>query len=170
MAVAAAAILVAQMPFREYESLEPYDIVELPADWKVPGEFVFGRLMFPAHPHARFARMRGRSDWEYGATSWAQDYPRADRFLMSALRRLTRIDARSVEQPINLNDGDDVYNWPWLCAGELGDWKLTDPQIDKLRDYLLRGGSLFLDDFWGTEEWNRFNETMAKVFPDAPAV
>src|SRR5215470_14741578 len=98
------------MPFREYESLEPYDVVELPADWKVPGEFVFGRLMFPAHPHARFARMRGRIDWEYGGTSWAQDYPRADRFLMSAVKRLTLIQTRSVEQPVNLNDGDDVYN------------------------------------------------------------
>ena len=163
-------ILAAQMPFREYESLEPYDVVELPADWKVPGEFVFGRLMFPAHPHARFARMRGRIDWEYGGTSWAQDYPRADRFLMSAVKRLTLIQTRSVEQPVNLNDGDDVYNWPWLCAGELGDWKLTDSQIVKLRDYLKRGGSLFLDDFWGTEEWNRFNETMSRVFPDSPAV
>jgi Domain of unknown function (DUF4159) len=163
-------IALAQMPFREYESLEPFDVVELPADWQVPGEFVFARLMYPAHPRATFARMRGRTDWEYGGTSWAQDYPRADRFLASAMRRLTRVHARSVEQPINLNDGDDVFNWPWLCAGELGDWKLTDSMIIKLRDYLDRGGMLFLDDFWGTQEWNRFNETMSRVFPYRVAV
>jgi hypothetical protein len=159
------AIAVAQMPFREYESLEPYDVVELPEDWKVPSEFVFARLMYPPHPNARFAWMRGRTDWEYGGSSWAQDYPRADRFLMSALRRLTLVQARSVEQPINLNDNDDVFNWPWLCAGELGDWRLTESQIVKLREYLNRGGSLFLDDFWGTEEWDRFIETMDRVFP-----
>ena len=56
---------------------------------------------------------------------------------------------RSIEQPVNLDDGDDVYNWPWLNAGEMGDWKLTDDQAKKLRDYLLRGGFLMLDDFWG---------------------
>jgi hypothetical protein len=39
-----------------------------------------------------------------------------------------------------------------------------------LREYLLRGGFLMLDDFWGTEEWNRFNESMKRVFPDRAAV
>ena len=74
------------------------------------------------------------------------------------------------KQPVNLDDGDDVFNWPWLCAGEMGDWKLTDSQVVKLRDYLLRGGFLMLDDFWGTEEWDRFAETMNAVFPDRPIV
>ncbi len=103
-------------------------------------------------------------------TSWTQDYPRADRHFALALRRLTRISVRSIEQPVNLDDGDDVYNWPWLCAGEMGDWKLTENQVQKLRDYLLRGGFLMLDDFWGSEEWNRFYESMQKVFPDRPIV
>ena len=65
---------------------------------------------------------------------------------------------------------DDVYNWPWLCAGEMGDWKLTDAQAAKLREFLLRGGFLMLDDFWGSEEWDRFNESMQRVFPDRPIV
>jgi hypothetical protein len=77
---------------------------------------------------------------------------------------------RSVEQPVNLNDADDVFNWPWLCAGEMGDWKLTREQAQKLRDYLLRGGFLMLDDFWGTEEWERFFESMELVFPDRKIV
>ena len=55
--------------------------------------------------------------------------------------RLTRLRP-SAEQPVNLDDDDDVYNWPWLCAGEMGDWKLTDAQAAKLREYLLRGGFL----------------------------
>ncbi len=50
----------------------------------------------------------------------------------------------------------------------MGDWKLTDAQAKKLREYLLRGGFLMLDDFWGTEEWNRFYESMGRVFPDRP--
>jgi len=160
-----------QQPFRVYRSMEPYDNVQLPPDWQDKAEWIFARLMYPQHPHARYGRYFGRRmDWHDGGTSWSQDYPRADRHFALALRRLTRVDVRSVEQPVNLDDGDDVFNWPFLCAGEMGDWKLTDDQIVKLRDYLLRGGFLMLDDFWGTEEWDRFYETMRLVFPDRPVV
>ncbi len=168
------ALCVAQQPFRVYPSLEPYDDVALPEDWRQSAEWVFGRLMYPPHPNARFGRWArrfgGRADWRQGGTSWTQDYPRADRHFAQAIRRLTRIQARSVEQPVNLDDGDDVYNWPWLCAGEMGDWKLTDAQAAKLREYLLRGGFLMLDDFWGSEEWDRFYESMQRVFPDRQIV
>ena len=169
-----ALVYAAQRPFRVYPSLEAYDVVPLPPDWEEKAEWVFGRLMYPQHPLARFGRFSrrygGMIDWREGGTSWTQDYPRADRHFAQALRRLTRIHTRSVEQPINLDDGDDVFNWPWLCAGEMGDWKLTDAQAAKLREYLLRGGFLMLDDFWGTQEWERFAESMSRVFPDRPIV
>jgi hypothetical protein len=158
-----------QMPFRVYRSLEPYDNVELPPDYQDKTEWVFARLMYPQHPQARFGRYYGygaATTWLEGGTSWSQDYPRADRHFSLALRRLTRVQVRSVEQPVNLDDGDDVFNWPWMNAGEMGDWKLTLPQAAKLREYLLRGGFLMLDDFWGTEEWDRFYESMRLVFPD----
>jgi uncharacterized protein DUF4159 len=160
-----------QRPFRLYRSMEPYDNVDMPPDWQEKAEWVFARLMYPQHPQARFGRYysyTGSRQWLDGGTSWTQDYPRADRHFALAVRRLTRIHVRSVEQPVNLDDGDDVYNWPWLCAGEMGDWKLTGAQAAKLRDYLLRGGFLLLDDFWGTEEWDRFEESMRLVFPDRP--
>ena len=168
------ALCAFQRPFRVYPSLEPYDDVSLPGDWQQKAEWVFGRLMYPQHPNAHFARFArrfgGLVDWRQGGTSWSQDYPRADRHFAQAIRRLTRIEARSVEQPVNLDDGDDVYNWPWLCAGEMGDWKLTDAQAAKLREFLLRGGFLMLDDFWGEEEWDRFEESMRRVFPDREIV
>jgi hypothetical protein len=173
LVTAVGATLYAQMPFRVYMSLEAYDDVEIPADYQVKGEWVFGRLMYPPHPQSRFTRFSRSGpvlDWRKGGTSWSQDYPRADRHFSQALRRLTRIDARSVEQPINLDDGDDVFHWPWLFAGEMGDWLLTDEQCKKLREYLLRGGFLMLDDFWGTEEWNRFAESITRVFPDREVV
>lgn len=162
-----------QRPFRVYPSMEAYDDVPLPPDYQEKTEWIFARLMYPPHPNARFTRgyyRFGGLDWRSGATSWTQDYPRADRHFVQALRRLTRIHVRSVEQPVNLDDGDDVFNWPWLCAGEMGDWLLTDTQAQKLRDYLLRGGFLMLDDFWGTQEWDRFMDTMRRVFPDRPIV
>jgi len=160
----------AQRPFRVFRSLEPYDDIALPPDFQEKTEWIFARLMYPQHPNARFARWSygwGRNlDWKMGGTSWSQDYPRADRHFAQALRRLTRVHVRSVEQPVNPDDTDDIYNWPWLCAGEMGDWKLTDDQAKTLREYLLRGGFLMLDDFWGPEEYGRFDETMRRVFPD----
>ena len=82
--------------------MEAYDNIPLPPDWQDKAEWVQARLMYPQHPDARFARFRyGRLDWREGGTSWTQDYPRADRHFAMALRRLTRIDVRSVEQPSN---------------------------------------------------------------------
>ena len=164
--------LFAQKPFRVYMSMEPYDNIPLPSDWNVPAEWVQARLMYPNHPEARFARgfFRGRMDWREGGTSWTQDYPRADRHFAGALRRLTRINARSVEQPSNPDDLDDFYNWPWLVAGELGDWLLTDSQVKAVREYLLRGGFIYMDDFWNADEYQRFAESMNKIFPDRPVV
>jgi len=162
-------------PFRVYRSLEAYDNVEVPPDFEEQTEFVFARLMYPSHPLGLFSRSRGYAaiadrDWRQGGMSWTQDYPRADRHFALAMRRLTRVHTRSAEQPVNPDDGDDIFNWPFLAAGEMGDWKLTGAQISKVREYLLRGGFLMLDDFWGKTEWDRFLETMREILPDEQIV
>jgi hypothetical protein len=124
--------------------------------------------MYPSIESAHF-RHAGW-DWRTGHSSWTNDYPRADRHFLDAIRRLTRLNARSVEQPVNLDDHDDVYNYPWLYAVFVGEWDLTDQQARTLRDYLLRGGFLMCDDFWGTRDWSIFEASMNKVFPDRPIV
>lgn len=73
--------------------------------------------------------------------------------------------ARSVEEIIDV-DSDEVFNWPWLYAVEVGHWSLTDAQAKRLREYLDRGGFLMVDDFHGSAEWEVFMEGMRKVFPD----
>ncbi len=155
--------------WRVYPGIE-YGDYELPTDYMVPAEWTFGRLMYPPYDEYRSMRRGARNDWEYGGTSWTIDYPRADRHIVEMVRRLTVLDARSVEQPVNLNDGDDVFNWPWLYAVEVGTWDLSQEQADKLRDYLLRGGFLMVDDFHGSYQWSVFVEGMRKVFPDRPIV
>lgn len=159
----------AQKPFRVYYGLEGDDfLAELPADFEAPAEFVIARLMFPSNGIGPGSW--SGADWRQGGTSWAVDYPRADRRLASILRRLTRIDVRSVEQPVNLEDGEDVYYWPFLMAGLPGSWDLSDAQAAKLRDYLLRGGFLLCDSFFGTREWAGFVNGMKRVFPDRPII
>ena len=155
-----------QRPFREYPGWE-YEQFALPHDWRVPGEWTFARLMYPS---VRYSDRPYTPDWYNGRTNWTIDYPRSDRHLSEALRRLTRIQARSVEQPVNPDDADEIYNWPWLYGVEVGHWDLTDAQAAKLRDFLLRGGFFMCDDFHGTQEWQVFIASMSRVFPDRPIV
>ena len=161
--------LYAQRPFREYPSVEYGESVPLPTDWRQPAEWTFARLMFPPGPLDGY-RGRFDGDWRKGLSLWTQDYPRADRAFTQAIRRLTRVEARSVEEPVSLDDGDEVYNWPWLYAVQVGEWGLTQEECDKLRDYLLRGGFFMADDFHGSQEQAYFEKTMRMVFPDRPIV
>ena len=149
------------MKWREYPGVEYYGF-ELPTDFRKPAEWTFARLMYPS--------IGWGGTWQNGGTSWTIDYPRGDRHIAALVRRLSVIDARSVEQPVNLDDGDDVFYWPWLYAVEVGQWDLTDTQAAKLREYLLRGGFLMVDDFHGTAQWGVFVDSMRRVFPDRPIV
>src|SRR5260221_14187827 len=122
-----------QKPFREYPGVE-YDGMTPPTDWQEKTEWAFARLMFPPGPLDGY-RGRFDGDWRQGLSLWTQDYPRADRAFAQAVRRLTRVDARSVEQSVNLDDGDEIYNWALLYAVQVGEWGLTEAQANKLRDY-----------------------------------
>jgi len=160
-------LIAFQRPFREYPGIE-YNNFPLPPDFEEKTEWTFARLMYPQT--GGFGFRRYGSDWTRGYSMWTQDYPRADRHFLRAMRRLTRVHTRSVEQPVNLDDGDDVFNWPWLYAVQVGWWNLTDAQAAKMRDYLLRGGFFMCDDFWGDSQWEVFLQSMKRVFPDRPIV
>jgi hypothetical protein len=161
----------AQQEWREYPAIERRWSrgADLPADYLRPGEFVVGRLMFP---QARwgYALGVGGGDWRRGGTAWTVDYPAGDRHFARLLARLTMIDVRAVEQPVNLDDDIDAYYWPFLISGLVGAWDFTDLQAAKLREYLLRGGFLLCDSFYGTGEWEGFVRGMQRVFPDRPIV
>ena len=162
----------AQREFRELRGFEQHaEYTELPPDWNQPAGFVVARLMYP-NGWGGFGAFRGGGggDWRRGGTSWAVDYPKGDRYYAKMLRRLTTIDVRSVEQPVNLEDGDDVFHWPYLVVGLAGYWDLDDAMVAKLREYLLRGGFLFCDSFFGTAQWEGFAEGMRRIFPDREIV
>ena len=156
-----------QRPFREYPGNE-YNNFPLPNDWQDKAEWAFGRLMYPPAQYGR--RGWGRfGNWTEGHSSWTTDYPRSDRHFSEAMRRLTRVHSRSVEQPVNLDEGDQ-YDWPFLYAVEVGHWQLTDAQAKSLREFLDRGGFFMCDDFHGVQEWAIFEASMHRVFPDRPIV
>lgn len=166
LALLLGALLLAQRPFRSYPGLEGASTeTELPADFNNKAELIMGRLMYPSGG-GRGGGRGGGGNWLQGRTTWTVDYPKGDRTFAAALRRLTRIDVRSVEQPVNPDDGDDIFFWPYLHVSMPGSWSLTDAQTLKLREYLLRGGFLFCDSFFGTEEWRVFEEGMRRIFPN----
>jgi Domain of unknown function (DUF4159) len=172
-ALSAWGVLRAQKQFKEYQATE-YNDFPLPKDWTDKTEWTRARLKYPSIYGGGgfgFGRRRGGGD-----LNWTIDYPRSDRHLLEGVRRLTRIDTRSVEQIVELDGSDDVYNWPMMYAVEVGHWALPDDQAAQLREFLLRGGFLMVDDFHGSEEWNGINEwevfveSMSKVFPDREIV
>ncbi|HEY5624316.1 MAG TPA: DUF4159 domain-containing protein [Gammaproteobacteria bacterium] len=129
-------------------------------------EFQFARLIY------------GTGGYGYGGwgRQWTVDWPDAEYHFMQGLRRLTRIDGAEVSRyngdggrQISLSD-DAIFNYPWLYAVEVGYWTLSDYEAGRLREYLLRGGFLMVDDFHGTQEWAGFAASMMRVFPDRPII
>jgi uncharacterized protein DUF4159 len=163
-------VLRAQRPFKEYPAIE-YENFPLPKDWNRNTDWVRARLRYPdiyGYPNSRFRMRDGSAFPGY----WTMDYPRSDRHLLAGVRRLTRIDTRSVEQVVSLDGTDDIYNWPVVYGVEVGHWLLPDEQAAQLRDFLMRGGFFMCDDFHGSElyegvnEWEVFTTSMSKVFPN----
>jgi hypothetical protein len=119
------------------------------------GEFFFARLAYQSAGGGR-----GRS--------YTTDYPYAEQHLLAGVRRLTRID---VAGDIIVEPGSpDLMDYPWLYAVEVGHWYLDDFEAGNLREYLLRGGFLMVDDFHGSDEWLVFQDSMRRVFPDRPII
>jgi hypothetical protein len=140
--------------WRGYQQYDPHE----------KAEFYWSRLQYGS-------RARAFGGYGYGYGSWSRDYPKADRQFLLAMKRLTRVEGRSYEQVVDLDSVDnerDIDNYPWVYAVQVQTWTFTEPEAKKLREYLLKGGFLMVDDFHGTEDWETFLEGMRMVFPDRP--
>lgn len=131
-----------------------------------PPEFRLARLAYnDSAAMGGFGRFR---------SSWTTDAPEAEYHLSQGIRRLTRIntidpDRDDVVLPVQPLD-PQLSEYPFLYAVEVGRWYLDDAEAAALRDYLLRGGLLMVDDFHGSQQWEGFMESMRRVFPDREVV
>ncbi len=153
---------------RRWAQYEPemQDPVPDPPDAWVEAEFAVGRLRFRSPlDYRRF----GFGGFGRGRKRWGIDANKGDRVFSQILRRLTRIQVRSVEQIVDI-DSDDMYDWPFMLAISIGDWELNDSEIRHMRDYLDRGGFLMVDDFHGPAEWENFAQGIAKIVPHSSVV
>ncbi len=128
-----------------------------PADGNEKAEFTWARL--------RYTNFRGGNAMWARRGSWTVDYPKADRQFLQGVRRLTRLNTGSMEHVVDLIS-DDIYNYPFTYAVEVGHWNLPDAQAKKLREYTDRGGFLMTDDFHGTFEWDVFTASLNLGFGD----
>ena len=123
-----------------------------------------GTLNSPAGPH-EFYFTRGIYNSGWGYSRWATDFPKADRQFMTVVNRLINIDASERENAIRLDD-PNLRKYPFLYALEVGDIALSPAEVQGLRDYLLAGGFLVIDDFWGSWQWANFEQQIRTVFPE----
>ena len=118
-------------------------------------EFSWSRLSYTtALGGGGYGGFRGGGGYGRGGGwggTWQRDYPKADRQFLIALNRLTRINGRSTEQVVGL-DSDDIYNYPFVYAVMVHTWTFTDDEAKRMREYLLKGGFLMVDDFHGTQD------------------
>lgn len=101
---------------------------------------------------------------------WNTDYPDSDTNFMVRLSELTstRIsrDAEGMPKHIVVTlDDDAIFNYPFVFMSDVGTVGFTAHQAARMRDYLLRGGILYVDDFWGIRAWEHWKSEMAKVLP-----
>ena len=105
----------------------------------------------------------------YGV-GWRTDYPLGEHNLSIRLAELTRtrVSLRSERSPnhylVRLTD-DELFSCPFLMAGDIGSIGISAPEAVRLREYLLKGGFLWTDDHWGSEEWEVWRRELAKVLP-----
>lgn len=129
---------------------------------RMPGP---AREIFPGNKFT-FARVRftSRMDLNRSGGPWYTDYPDSDQNFPLRLRELTTIDVNPKHVVLDLAD-DALGNYPFLYMIEVGSLEFQDDEIEPLRNYLLRGGFVMADDFWGEEEWASWKEQVERVFP-----
>ena len=112
-----------------------------------------------------FVRVRYRSYSRRGF-DWATDYPDSDLNFSYRLQQLTSLKVEPVPKIVELTD-DELFDHPFIYMIEPGGLSFTEEEIVNLRRYLLNGGFMMVDDFWGESEWENFYEEIKRVFPEA---
>jgi hypothetical protein len=127
-------------------------------------EFHFVRLEYTDLPEYSRGGFRNVSRSGRASGWWAQDWPDADNHFTVGIGRLTRIN---IGDPRHLALTDDqLFEYPWIYMTQAAYCDLSDAEVSRLREYLMRGGFLMTDDFWDTYEWEVFRETMQRVLPN----
>ena len=118
-----------------------------------------------------FCRLAYRNAYDGDGGGWGVDYPRADQNLSIRLSELTKT-------PVNFDENRDphfyviqatepeLFNCPFVMMSEPGTTGFEDDEAKALRQYMLKGGFLWADDFWGEYAWAHWEREVRKIFPE----
>jgi hypothetical protein len=150
LVVAVTLCALTSVAFAQWRNRRGYAVPDQPLVGE-PKEWTFARLAYDGGG--------------YRGSSFDTDYPYAEYHFSQAVERLTRIDTHPTGYVVSPNS-DELFKYPWLYAVEVGHWAFSEDQAMRMREYLLRGGFLMVDDFHGDYEWQVFAEGMRTIFPD----
>jgi len=121
--------------------------------------FTFARIQYGS----RYGGYRGRGG--QGRGRWATDYPDSDLNFSFRLQQLTSMEVNPDGVVLQLTD-PELVNYPFIYIVEPGGMALSEEERQALASYLLNGGFLMVDDFWGEDEWWNFYYEIKQVFPN----
>jgi Domain of unknown function (DUF4159) len=155
----------------------PAVVAEAPSE--EPPEFYFTRLMYTQNRNSfrggggtlpnpgpyRCPEFGGGNFFPPQGHGWLTDSPGADCKLMGAIHRMT---GQSVYPNPNYMEilNPELFKYPYAYIVEPGQMYISDKEAERLREYLLRGGFLHMDDFWGPDQLGNAVNEIRKVFPD----
>lgn len=164
---AASGLALAQQEWpRQWRFRSPLD--GLPADragvpdWKVDERFKDDVFTFV---RVQYGSMRGMGRRGRGGGGWTTDWPDSDLNFSYRLQQLTALKVNPVPISLQLTD-PALFDYPFLYMIEPGSLVFSEDEVLALRRYLLNGGFLMVDDFWGDYAYENFYREIKRVFPE----
>jgi hypothetical protein len=166
-----ALVVTGALAQRYYDRVDRRDV----PNWELEPEFAqdaftFVRIRYSSGYGGRGGRRGFRGDfYGGGGGSWATDYPDSDLNFSWRLHQLTSMQVNPEPLVLDLTD-PRLVNYPFIYLIEPGRLVFEEAEVETLRQYLLNGGFLMVDDFWGEDEWYNFYREIKRVFPDREPV
>jgi hypothetical protein len=121
--------------------------------------FTFVRLIYRRAPDG------SGISYTSSGKGWLTDYPDSDLNLSYRMQQVTSIKVDPDGRVLRLTD-PALADYPWIYMVEPGGLALKDEEVPALRNYLLNGGVLMADDFWGQKQWDNFERNIKRVLPE----
>jgi hypothetical protein len=144
-------------------------------DWQVDSEFKQDVFTFARVKYTSTRGGGGHGGWGYGRRGgrggggWQTDYPDAELNFAYRLQQMTSLKVNPDSTVVELTQ-PDLFNYPFLYIVEPGRLIFLEEEVTALREYLLNGGFLMIDDFWGDSEYDNFHYEISRVFPEREPV
>ena len=141
-------------------------------EWEIDKEFsddvfTFVRIRYSSGYGGQ--RGGGRYSRGFSGGNWATDYPDSELNLSFRLHQLTSLEVNPEPIVLELTD-PELFNYPFIYIVEPGRLVFREEEVKNLRRYLLNGGFLMIDDFWGENEWYNIYFELKRVFPEREPV